>query len=448
MKFGNIVGYDNEKKELLNLRDMLHNAKEYKAKGVRIPKGCAIFGECGIGKTVLARSIADKGITLVELRAADCCSETTEESIRLAFEAAKQKTPSVLLLDELDKIAGTNMNFFMEGNDEVKKILLQELDGISEDEEVLVVATCNDLECLGEALLRPGRFDRLIGMSAPDEPTRKKILKKYFSKLSMPKEINYDYLAKITNGYTGAKLECLANEAGILVLREGQEAITEETIRVVMNKISFKGCEKPQTKNLEELYRIAVHEVGHAMVAMYTNPDKLFGASILPQGESGGHTLFMSCHDDAPCISSVENDVMVLLGGRVAERVILGEFGIGAGDDLIKAASTMMYLISNQAAYGYKYLYNIVANRGPINMSSDEVKNSAAKLLEEKLNELDAKAEKIIRDNMEKFRQIVNTILVKQVLCREELFDLGGVDDPAKERAKKIVSDRRQLKVC
>lgn len=427
MNFEKIAGYENEKKELLSLREMLHNADKFKEKGIRIPRGAALYGEPGIGKTVLARAIADEGIALIELRAADCCSDDTESAIRLAFEHAKENAPSVLLLDELDKIAGTSMNFFMEGNDDVKKILLQELDRLTSDDVVLVVATCNDTECLGEALLRSGRFDRLIGMSAPDEDTRKKILEQYFNGLDIKQEFDIDYVARITTGYTGAKLECLVNEAGIMAMDQNKDCITEEDIRLVMNKLSFNGSERKPTKDQDALKRTAIHEAGHALVALYTRPENLYGASILPQGESGGHIHFIGCYENAPSISQVEEEIEVLLAGRVAERTILKDFCLGAENDLRQAAGKMMYLISNQAAYGYKFLLNSIGGRGMADFMSESVKEATAQLIDEKLTELDTTAQSIIENHRETFDKIVAALLEKQVLSREELLSLAGL---------------------
>ena len=163
-KIEQIAGYENEKLELLNIRKILHNISTYKSKGVRIPKGIILYGEPGVGKTVMAHAIADEAINVVELRAADCCSDDVGAAIRNAFEEAKNAGTTILLLDELDKIAGEEEEGFirLNKNDDVKKILLQELDSLKEEDDVLVVATCNDIVMLGDALIRPGRFDKKI----------------------------------------------------------------------------------------------------------------------------------------------------------------------------------------------------------------------------------------------------------------------------------------------
>ena len=348
MSFNKISGYETEKKELNNLRNMLRHAEDYRQKGIRIPKGVVLFGQPGVGKSVMARAMAGKGIYLIELRAGDCCGEDIGDLIRNAFEKAKANAPAILLLDEMDKLAGTSGAFFMEGNDEIRKILLQEMDRLDPSDTVLAVATCNDIKSIGEALLRPGRFDRIIQIDPPDEQTREKILKHYFSQIHIPLKTNIDYIARITRGYTGAMLECLVNEAAILCTESNEEGITDTAIKTVMNRMTFAGYEKDASLDETELKRIAIHEAGHAIVAMLECPEYLQGASITPQGGSGGHIELIAEEKVLPSVNQYEKEIKVLLAGRIAERVITGNLGIGAENDLGKAASKLVYLIINQ----------------------------------------------------------------------------------------------------
>ena len=418
-----IVGYDNEKRELAQLRDMLHHAEEYRAMGVRIPRGVALYGVPGIGKTVLAKSIADEGINMVELRAADCCVGDESVAIRKVFEQARKKAPCVLLLDELDKIAGTSDFIFMEGNDEVKKILLQEIDALSDAEDILVVATCNDTECLGDALMRPGRFDRLIAMTVPDEPTRKEILKMYFSHLKINKQLDFGRLAKLTGGYTGAQLECLANETGLYAIECSANNITEEDVRAVMMRMSLGSREGNPSLDSDEIRRIAIHEAGHAVVGLVLHPDGILGATVLPQGYSSGHVQIYSS-EECPSVSQVEEDVTILLAGRVAEQLVEHEIYLGSEADMKNAAAKILELATVHAAYGYRYLIGSIRHH----WDSEAIKDELGFLLDEKLCELAVSAENILREHRLAHERIVAALIGRKSLTREELLDLFAED--------------------
>lgn len=421
---GIIVGYEKEKREIANLHDMLQNSNMYRHYGVRIPRGLALYGEPGVGKTVLARSIAGGGINLVELRSADCCEEDAPEAIKNVFEEARQTAPSVILLDELDKIAGTSQRFFMESNDAVKKTLLQELDALNEEDDILVVATCNDTDVLGDALLRPGRFDRQLHIDLPDEETREQILEEYFARLKVEKEIDLKYLAKLTHGYTGAKLECLANEAGIMAMEKPFPRVDMNDIRIIMNRFAFGGNEKPTFSDMGEVRKIAIHEAGHALVAMLIAPESIHGASILPQGESAGHIQFINPENGVTSVKDIENEITVLLAGHVAERMILGQYMTGACSDISMAATRLQFLITDCAAYGYEAAPFSVHTRHREDIVSNDIKCSANALLVEKMEEFDRFAELLIGKGYSVFEAVVGNLMEKQTLTREELFEI------------------------
>ena len=420
---GKIVGYEKERKEIAQLREMLKNSARYRKYGIRIPRGIVLYGEPGVGKTVLAKSIAADGISLIELRAANCCEEDAVNELKAVFERAKNSAPAVILLDELDKIAGTSEHFMMEMNDSIKKALLQELDGLNEDDDVLVAATCNDTDSIGEALLRPGRFDRRLHIEAPDEATRRLIVKEYFDRLRMKNDVDYGYIAKITYGYTGAKIECLANETGILAAEKETPCIEISDIRIIMNKFAFEGGEKDPSEDPQMLKRIAVHEAGHALLALKLAPDCLYGASILPQGESCGHIQFINPEDGVGTVSQIENEAAVLLAGHVAERVIYGEYSVGSDSDLRCAAARIRVLTISQAAYGYDGVV-LAVNMHPGNIVSEKIKETVSEVLLQKLNEADKKAEAVITENRVMLDSIVEALIKNQTLSRNELFEI------------------------
>lgn len=420
---GIIVGYEKEQEEIRQLREMLKNAERYRDYGVRIPRGIVLYGEPGVGKTVLAKSLAADGISLIELRAANCCEDDAVKELKEVFEKAKQATPSVILLDELDKIAGTSDRFMMEMNDSIKKTLLQELDSLSNEDNVLVVATCNDTDSLGSALLRPGRFDRQLNIEAPDEETRKLIIKEYFGRLKVKADLNFDYLSRITYGYTGAKIECLANEAGIMAMDKPEPSVDLSDIRVIMNKFAFGSNAKKPSDDLTKLRNVAVHEAGHALVALKLAPDCLFGASILPQGESCGHIQFINPDEGVGTVSEIENEAAVLLGGHIAERVVLGEYLTGADSDMRGAVGRIHYLAVSQAAYGYAGA-TLGTNMRSSDTISEKLKEYVCNTVLKKLNDIDGMVEKLISENLELHSKIVKALMEKQTLSRDELFEI------------------------
>lgn len=427
--FDCVAGYEKEKTELLQLRKFLHNVEKYREMGVRIPRGIILYGEPGVGKTVMARAIADDGIALIEVRAADCCEDNTTEKLQIAFEQAKLQSPSVLLLDELDKIAGISHFYYMEGNDTIRKVLLQELDKLAENDGVLVVGTCNDICSLGDALVRSGRFDRQLSVEVPCERDRKKILAQYFGKLKIETAFDFGYLARVTPGYTGAELECIANEAGIAAMEKKKQSIGLDDVRKVMNRLAFHGQE--EKNNAKSSRIIAVHEAGHALVAAILAPDCVYGASILAQGETNGHIKFV-CNDGEPVsVKSEEDTVTVLLAGFVAEREILGKIYLGSSCDLGRARDKIRNLLTRYGAYGYEYLTDVRMRVGPgMETASAIVEQKIAEIMQK----LDERAAEILNDKRSKLEKIADALQKKLVLSREELLVLAGKKNTTKKK--------------
>ena len=422
-----IIGYEKEQKVLKEVGDMLTDVKKYRELGIRIPRGLVLYGEPGVGKSVMARSLANCGANVIELRAAECCLDGAEENIRKVFDKAKKNAPSVLILDELDKIAGISQRFFMPTNSDVNKVLLQEIDSLSDDDYVLVVATCNDTECLGDALLRSGRFDRQIKIQLPDQETRKAILEYYFSKVKLGKNIDVEYIAKITHGRSGADLECIVNEAAIEVFSKAKKIITLKDVRAVINKMTFDGLPENPTRDKDHLYKIAIHEAGHALVAMKLLPDNIHAASVIPQGDSSGHIEFIRAEGEVKSVNDYQSEIAVALAGRVAEREKLNEIYLGSRSDLHRAMSIATELVTKHGVSGYKHVIQQIVryNEGAL---SDRGKYESELEIEKLLVRADEQANKIITENYGKFDIIVGLLMEKQVLSREELFEILNSD--------------------
>ena len=416
-----IAGYEKEVAQLEQMKDFLHGLNKYSEKGIHIPKGILLYGPPGVGKTVMAKSIADDKVNMIELRAADCTKENSEKFIQAAFERAKDKKPCLLLIDEFDKIAGINHEYYMPMNDKAMKVLLQELDGLKENCGVLVVATCNDIDTLGPALVRSGRFDRIFQINPPSLVDRKKILELYFSKVQLDRDFDLDYIARMTTGYTGAQIESLVNESGIIAIEKGFDKINIDCIQTAMNRSTFHGIEDKIKES--EKHMIAVHEAGHAMVALYLKPDCLSNATIIPQGNSKGHTRLIET-EDTMCVRKEKDleDVMIAIGGRAAEMLEFGKTFCGSSDDIRQAVAMLDYLITQCGIFGYEYVISPVRSMVASAKQNEKIVDKRIDIL----NELDGKVRRIITEHKETFNKIVLGLEDKHLLSREELLACAG----------------------
>ncbi len=416
-----IVGYEAEKREMAKLNNMIVNAAKFREIGIRLPKGVLLWGEPGVGKTVLAQSIASDGVKLFEVKAANCCRDDAASELKSVFARAKSNTPCVILLDELDKIAGMSNTFYAHVNEAVNKVLLQELDDIPDNLDLLVVATCNEKDSLGPALTRSGRFDRIINVRKPDKATRKAILEMYFSVIKIKNDLDFEHLAKITLDFSCAALECIANESAIRAYENGHEEITFSDVREVIDKMSFGTEAQATARNEENLRKTAIHEAGHCLAALMLYPDAVEGITIMRRGDTEGHVRFTLFENEASSLEDCENLVTIALAGHVAEKEIFGTYFLGSSTDLMKAAATVKKMIVADGMYGYKY---IAANEMISRSSPERTSYELAEFQQEILERLDKKAAKLIAENRKLFDLIVDTVMERQTLTRDEILEL------------------------
>ena len=417
-----IIGYETEKNQINHIRNMMINADEYHSKGIRIPRGLLLCGEPGVGKTVLAKSLAYKGVCFIEFGEALTNEDSLISELINAFEMAKENAPSVLLIDELDKLAGSNGGASSMLNASLNITLLRELDSLADEENVLVVGTCNDTECLGDALMRPGRFDRVINIPSPDEKTRLEIIRYYFDKMDISKSVDYNYLAKISTGFSGAGLECLANEAGIIAIEKENPEITTQDVQDILARMAFSANSYENNMSDEDKKLVAVHEAGHCIVTMLLRPDDMMGVTIRPQGNSSGHSSAAVPEDRIITQTLAEIQIAEAIGGHVAERVVCGEYALGAKDDLYCAIGNLRYLISACGIYGYKYIGRVDPRSKT--GTSDSILAEIESLTEEIMNRIDSRVESLITENRALFDVIVDELIKKQTLTREDLEQL------------------------
>jgi ATP-dependent Zn protease len=388
-----------------------------------MPRGVLLHGKPGVGKTVMAKSVVTDGIACVELRAADCIAADSEKNIISAFENARQKAPCVLLIDEIDKIAETSEAYYMEGNDSVMKLLLQELDGQKDNSGVLVIATCNNYNRINPALLRSGRFDRIIEIPAPNIEDRVEIINYYFSKINLENRCSAEYFAKITTGYTGAQLECIINEAGITAMQNNTGYIDISMLENAMNRLAFKAL-AGRIVNKTERWSTAIHEAGHATVALNVAPESITTVSIIPHGNVRGHVRIMRNEEITQSATDIENQIMVALGGIAAEEVILKSRYMSSGSDLANAARYLYALITEIGVYNIAHTY-LSEHFGCRMPPSEEMCREITDIFKTKINEFYEKVKSIIEENRELIERIARVLVEKSCLAADELFELN-----------------------
>ena len=352
-KFSDVAGVDDAKKELEEVVDFLKNPGKYKAVGARTPKGVLLVGPSGVGKTLLARSVAgEANVPFYSMAGSEFMEMLVgvgSARVRDLFATAKRTAPSIIFIDEIDAIGRQRGHGLMGGHDEREQTLNQilvEMDGFTPNDNVCVLAATNRGDLLDPALLRPGRFDRRVVVDMPDIEGRKAILSIYARNKPMAKDVNWDGVAKRTVGFSGADLENMLNEAAIGTAREGKKEVDMKDIEEAATKVKLG----PQKKRLQsELDRkmTAYHEVGHA-ICTWAQPgmDPVHRISIVSRGMSLGHTLVPPTADRVQETKSrLLSQVAMMLGGRAAEELVFNEFTTGAANDIDKATNVARQMV-------------------------------------------------------------------------------------------------------
>lgn len=364
--FDDVAGADEEKEELKEIVDFLRDNKKYTEIGARIPKGVLLLGPPGTGKTLLARAVAGEakvpfflisGSDFVEMFVGVGASR-----VRDLFEQAKKNAPAIIFIDEIDAVGRQRGAGLGGGHDEREQTLNQllvEMDGFEDNDSVIVMAATNRRDILDPALLRPGRFDRQILVGYPDVKGREAILKVHTRNKPLAPDVDLETIAKSTVGFTGADLENLVNEASLLAARKNKKAITKDELEEASIKVVAGPEKKSKVITEDEKKLTAYHEGGHALCTYYSkSQDKVHQVSIIPRGQAGGFTMSLPVKDKS-YVSKNEmyENIVVLLGGRVAEKLILDDISTGASNDLERATSTARNMVTR---YGFS------DNLGPV----------------------------------------------------------------------------------
>jgi len=346
--FADVAGQENAKREVAELVDYMRNPARYQRLGAEVPRGVLLMGPPGTGKTLLAKALAgESGVPFFSISASEFIEVFVgvgAARVRKMFEEAKKRAPSIIFIDELDSIGRVRGTGFGGGHDEREQTLnqiLAEMDGFSGHETVIVLAATNRPDVLDPALLRPGRFDRHVTLDLPDRDARQRILEVHTRKVPMADEVDLTLIASSTPGFSGADLKNLVNEAAMMAARENMDRVTRRHFEEMRDRVVI-GSVRSMAIHPEERHRLAVHESGHTMVAHFLpKADPLHKVSIIPRGRALGVTQQLPEEERHTLPEDYLQDrLAVLLSGRCAERLVLGNVSSGADDD-IKQASTL-----------------------------------------------------------------------------------------------------------
>ena len=422
--FDDVAGADEEKEELQEIVEFLKAPEKYNKLGARIPKGVLLVGPPGTGKTLLARAVAgEAGVPFFSISGSDFVEMFVgvgASRVRDLFEQAKKNSPCIIFIDEIDAVGRQRGAGLGGGHDEREQTLNQllvEMDGFGANEGVILIAATNRPDVLDPALMRPGRFDRQVIVSYPDINGREAILKVHARKKPLAPDVKLKTIAKTTAGFTGADLENLLNEAALLAARKNKKAITMEEIEEATIKVVVGAEKKTRVMSDKEKKLTAYHEAGHAICFHeLATQDPVHEISIIPRGMAGGYTMPLPSEDKSyNSRKEMLEDIVVCLGGRVAEAIILDDISTGASNDIEKATKTARDMVTK---YGmtkelgcicYGKDNSAVFLGRDMGHTQDYSEKTAAKIDElilEIVNNAYDRAETILKDNIDKLHEV------------------------------------------
>lgn len=460
-KFKDIAGNEEVKEEVWELVDYLKNPKKYSGAGARIPKGILLGGPPGTGKTLIAKATAgEANVPFFFISASNFVEMFVglgAKRVRDMFEEARQNAPAIIFIDELDAVGRSRGAGIGGGNDEREQTLNQllvEMDGIKENSGVLIMAATNRTDVLDPALLRPGRFDRIINVSLPDIKEREEILKLHAKGKRIDPNVKFNLIARRTPGFSGAQLENVINEATLLSVRENTKLITLEQIDEAIDRVMAGPAKKSRAISEKENIAVAYHEAGHAVVGIkIAGGNKVQKITIIPRGQAGGYNLMLP-EEEKYNRSKVELMAMItsFMGGRVAEAIIYGKDNVstGASDDIAKATRIARKMVTEWG----------MSNLGPIKyeedtdtpfLGRDYMKNASfssqtAQEIDIEVRKIilaaELKAHKIITENQDLLELIKDALIINETITAEEIDYIAKY----KKLPERISKDKTELK--
>lgn len=437
--FDDVAGADEEKEELAEVVEFLKAPEKYNKLGARIPKGVLLVGPPGTGKTLLARAVAgEAGVPFFSISGSDFVEMFVgvgASRVRDLFDQAKKNSPCIIFIDEIDAVGRQRGAGLGGGNDEREQTLNQllvEMDGFGANEGVILIAATNRPDVLDPALMRPGRFDRQVVVSYPDVNGREAILRVHARKKPLAPDVNLKTIAKTTAGFTGADLENLLNEAALLAARKDKKAITMDEIKEATVKVVVGAEKKSKVMSEKEKKLTAYHEAGHAILFdKLETQDPVHEISIIPTGMAGGYTMPLPSEDKSyNSRRGMYEDIVVSLGGRVAEELIMDDISTGASNDIEKATKTARAMVTKYGmtkelgcvCYGTDN-NSVFLGRDMGSRTQDYSEATAAKidqLVLDMVNKAYGDATKILSENMDKLHDIAKYLIKHEKMGSED----------------------------
>ncbi|MBR3153218.1 MAG: ATP-dependent zinc metalloprotease FtsH [Clostridia bacterium] len=440
--FNDVAGVEEEKQELEEIVEFLKNPKKFTEMGARIPKGVLLVGQPGTGKTLLAKAVAgEAGVPFFIISGSDFVEMFVgvgASRVRDLFEQAKKNAPCIVFIDEIDAVGrqrGAGLGGGHDDREQTLNQLLVEMDGFAPNEGVIVLAATNRPDVLDKALLRAGRFDRQIVVGSPDVKAREQILEVHARKKKLADDVDLGTVAKNTSGFAGADLENILNEAALLAARQNKVEINMKDIEDAMVKVTMGPEKKNKVISDKERKLVAFHEAGHAVVSKFLpTQDQVHQISIVPRGMAGGYTMYRPSEDKSfMSRTEMEEHIVSLLGGRVAEQLVIGDISTGASNDIERASKiardmVMRYGMSEKMGTitygsGQEEVFlgrDITQGRNYSENTSTEIDQEVRRIVDKAYKT----AEKILTMQMDKLTIVANILLEKEKIDGDEFNEV------------------------